>query len=303
MTRRQAGIAHASAGSAGRVQSRPCPPPPPRLPPPRSPPPRSGRSPPRSSCRCGGAGRWPAARWPAARGALPSAGRAAVRCAWAAPDCRDRVPAAACGAAGPVREPAAAPGPAGEEAAPRGPAAARRARSGAGRGRRGSGPDAARCWCCASRNRCGDRLAGRRRDSVRHRAGSRRPARAVLHEGARRAALVVLEELPAIGAGRAREVALRGGGRDVGFVARGGLARVGHAPDAVRTAVVADAAVVDVVDHYVVRIHVGDMRDVHIGHRAVVEVAVVVPVAAHETDADITEAVVDAAVEADVRPQ
>ena len=73
MTRRQAGIAHASAGSAGRVQSRPCPPPPPRLPPPRSPPPRSGRSPPRSSCRCGGAGRWPAARWPAARGALPSA--------------------------------------------------------------------------------------------------------------------------------------------------------------------------------------------------------------------------------------
>ena len=171
---------------------------------------------------------------------------------------------------------------------------------------RGPGPpgfwsDAARCWCCASRNRCGDRLAGRRRDSVRHRAGSRR-GRAVLHEGARRAALVVLEELPAIGAGRAREVTLRGGGRDVGFVARGGLARVGHAPDAVRTAVVADAAVVDVVDHYVVRIHVGDMRDVHIGHRAVVEVAVVVPVAAHETDADITEAVVDAAVEADVRP-
>ena len=141
----------------------------------------------------------------AARGALPSAGRAAVRCAWAAPDCRDRVPAAACGAAGPVREPAAAPGPAGEEAAPRGPAAARRARSGAGRGRRGSGPDAARCWCCASRNRCGDRLAGRRRDSVRHRAGSRRPA-VLLHEGARRAALVVLEELPAIGAGRARKL-------------------------------------------------------------------------------------------------
>ena len=247
-------------------------------------------------------------RWPMACGALAGCargasicGRAAVRCAWAAPDCRDRVPAAACGAAGPVREPAAAPGPAGEEAAPRGPAAARRARSGAGRGRRGSGPDAARCWCCASRNRCGDRLAGRRRDSVRHRAGSRRPARPCSMK-ARRAALVVLEELPAIGAGRAREE-LRGGGRDVGFVARGGLARVGHAPDAVRTAVVADAAVVDVVDHYVVRIHVGDMRDVHIGHRAVVEVAVVVPVAAHETDADITEAVVDAAVEADVRPQ
>ena len=45
------------------------------------------------------------------------------------------------------------------------------------------------------------------------------------------------------------------------------------------------------------------MGDAHIGHGAVVEVAVVIPVAAHETDADITEAVVDAAVEADVRPQ
>ena len=78
-------------------------------------------------------------RWPMRRCRLRAGasicGRAAVRCAWAAPDCRDRVPAAACGAAAPVREPAAAPGPAGE-AAPRGPAAARRARSGAGRGRR-----------------------------------------------------------------------------------------------------------------------------------------------------------------------
>ena len=124
----------------------------------------------------------------------------------------------------------------------------------------------------------------------------------MVHEGLRRAALVVLEELPTVGARRAREVALRGGGRNVGFVARGGLARVGHAPDAVRTAVVADAAVVDVVDHHIVRIHIGDVGDVHIGHGTVVEVAVVIPVAAHETDADITEAVVDAAVEADVRP-
>ena len=237
---------------------------------------------------------WPAARWPAARGALPSAGRAAVRCAWAAPDCRDRVPAAACGAAGPVREPAAAPGPAGEEAAPRGPAAARRARSGAAGA---AGVLAVRCAGSLWRSPRGG-PPGLGAPSGREPA----PGGAVLHEGAR-AALVVLEELPrSAPAERAKCAARRWAGCGL-RCARRPLARVGHAPDAVRTAVVADAAVVDVVDHYVVRIHVGDMRDVHIGHRAVVEVAVVVPVAAHETDADITEAVVDAAVEADVRPQ
>ena len=248
-------------------------------------------------------------RWPIGCGALAGCARGASICG---PRCRSLCMGCArlsgprscrcMRGCGPVREPAAAPGPAGEEAAPRGPAAARRARSGAGRGRRGSGPDAARCWCCASRNRCGDRLAGRRRDSVRHRAGSRRPARPCSMKARGGRPWLCSKNCPR-SAPAERAKLLRGGGRDVGFVARGGLARVGHAPDAVRTAVVADAAVVDVVDHYVVRIHVGDMRDVHIGHRAVVEVAVVVPVAAHETDADITEAVVDAAVEADVRPQ
>ena len=155
MTRRQAGIAHASAGSAegfnrghARRRRRDC-----RRPDHRRLAPDGRRR--ASSCRCGGAGRSCGALAGCARGAS-ICGRAAVRCAWAAPDCRDRVPAAACGAAGPVREPAAAPGPAGEEVAPRGPAA-RRARSGAAgaagvlvRTRRGA-------ESAASRNRCGDR--------------------------------------------------------------------------------------------------------------------------------------------------
>ena len=300
MTRRQAGIAHASAGSAGRVQSRPCPPPPPRLPPPRSPPPRSGRSPPRSSCRCGGAGRWPAARWPAARGRFHLRPRCRSLCMGCARlsgprSCRCM---RGCGACSRTCGGAWTCGRGGCASRPCGGAA----RS------FGRGPGPPGFWSGR-----GAVLVLRKPESLWR--SPRGPAPGLGAPSGR-------EPAPGPGpcsmkarGGRpwlcskncprsapAERAKLRGGGRDVGFVARGGLARVGHAPDAVRTAVVADAAVVDVVDHYVVRIHVGDMRDVHIGHRAVVEVAVVVPVAAHETDADITEAVVDAAVEADVRP-
>ena len=292
MTRRQAGIAHASAGSAGRVQSRPCPPPPP---PPRSPPPRSGRSPPRSSCRCGGAGR--SRRWPAARGRFHLRPRCRSLCMGCARlsgprSCRCM---RGCGACSRTCGGAWTCGRGGCASRPCGGAARSFGRGAAGvlvRTRRGAGAaQAGIVVAIASRAGAGTRCA------IGPGAGAR-PGPCSMK--ARGRPWLCSKNCPR--SAPAERAKLRGGGRDVG-VARGGLARVGHAPDAVRTAVVADAAVVDVVDHYVVRIHVGDMRDVHIGHRAVVEVAVVVPVAAHETDADITEAVVDAAVEADVRPQ
>lgn len=141
------------------------------------------------------------------------------------------------------------------------------------------------------------------------RAGARsrsRPAaaRRMVHERLRRPPLVVVEELGAVAAGLAHEAALHVGGRMVWFVARGDLARVGPALDAGRAAVVADAAVVDiVVDHYRVVVDVGDAGDIHVGHGAVVEEAVVIPVTADVADADVAEAIVDAAIEADVRPQ
>ncbi|CAB3889865.1 hypothetical protein LMG3412_03694 [Achromobacter deleyi] len=111
----------------------------------------------------------------------------------------------------------------------------------------------------------------------------------------------MVEELRPVACGLAGEAALHVGGRTMLFVARRDFARIGLALDAGRPAVVADAAVVDVVDHHRVVVDVGDARDVHVGHGAVVEEAVVVPVAAHKADADIAETVVHAAIEADVR--
>ena len=83
-------------------------------------------------------------------------------------------------------------------------------------------------------------------------------------------------------------------------VAGGQLARVRRAPDAVRPAVIADAAVVDVVDDHGVVVDVGDPRDVYVRHRAVVVEAVALPVTAHIAQPDIAEAIVDAAIESHV---
>ncbi|CUI67571.1 Uncharacterised protein [Achromobacter xylosoxidans] len=123
----------------------------------------------------------------------------------------------------------------------------------------------------------------------------------MVDEGLRRTALVMIEELRAVAARLARKAALHIGGRMVGFVARGDLARVGAPLDAGGAAVVADTAIVDVVDHHGVVVHVGHARDVHVGHGAVVEEAVTIPVATDVADADVAEAVVDAAVKADMR--
>ncbi|AOB39933.1 hypothetical protein BBB43_14720 [Bordetella parapertussis] len=108
-------------------------------------------------------------------------------------------------------------------------------------------------------------------------------------------------ELGAVTAGLAGVVALHVGGRRVALARGGHLARVGAPLDAARSAVVADAAPVDVLDDHPAFVDVGDARDVHIGDGAVVIEAVAVPVAAYVAEADVAIAVVDAAVKADVR--
>lgn len=125
---------------------------------------------------------------------------------------------------------------------------------------------------------------------------------AMVDERLRRAALVVVVELRTVAAGVAHVAALHVGGRRVAVMARGQFARVRRAPDAIGATVVADASPINVVDDHGVVVHVGDARDVHVGHRAVVVEAVALPVAAHIPQAHIAEAVVDAAIKADVGP-
>ncbi len=66
-------------------------------------------------------------------------------------------------------------------------------------------------------------------------------------------------------------------------------------------AVIADMVNRGFVDHGLL-VNVGDVRGVHITHRAVVEEVSVIPITAAVTDAAITEAVVDAAIVADTLP-
>lgn len=139
---------------------------------------------------------------------------------------------------------------------------------------------------------CGGRFPGGYFPGARRPGAGRCPGRA-----AARAAV----ELGAVTAGLAGVVALHVGGRRVALARGGHLARVGAPLDAARSAVVADAAPVDVLDDHPAFVDVGDARDVHIGDGAVVIEAVAVPVAAYVAEADVAIAVVDAAVKADVR--
>ncbi len=143
--------------------------------------------------------------------------------------------------------------------------------------------------------------------TVRPVAGPRASVRAprvgrVVDVGLGRAAAVAFVGLVAVAAGVAHVAVLHLGGRRVAFLARGQFAGIGAALDARRSAVVADAALVHVLDHHVVLIDVGHARDVDVGDRAVVVEAVALPVAAHIAHAGVAEAVVDAAIEAHVRP-
>jgi hypothetical protein len=92
---------------------------------------------------------------------------------------------------------------------------------------------------------------------------------------------------------------LRGDGRDAAFVQNGLLSRQRTRVDTAPTSVVADAFVGDI-GHPVVIDVMYDV-DIHVVHGPVVSESVAVPIAAFVTMADVAEAVVDAAVEADVR--
>src|ERR1700722_8161367 len=116
----------------------------------------------------------------------------------------------------------------------------------------------------------------------------------------RRVAVVHRRELRAVGAGEVLLLALHSGRFHVAVAIRrhfaGGCAGIDAAAaavvaDAVGFAVIADAAVVGVVN----------VGHVHVIHRAVVIEMIVVPVAAFVAVAEIAEAVIHAAVEADVR--
>src|SRR6202035_5262039 len=87
---------------------------------------------------------------------------------------------------------------------------------------------------------------------------------------------------------------------DVVFAVRRELCCIGARRDATAATVEADPIDGDVVDHRAV-VHVGDVGRVDVGDRAVVVELVAAPAAALIALAAIAEAVVDAAVEADVR--
>ena len=84
------------------------------------------------------------------------------------------------------------------------------------------------------------------------------------------------------------------------LMARGLFRSVRTCVHSTPAAVIADVVVGGVVDHGFV-VDVVNIRDVDVVHRAVVVEGSVVPISALIADAAITEAVVDAAVEADLR--
>src|SRR5580658_7775660 len=91
--------------------------------------------------------------------------------------------------------------------------------------------------------------------------------------------------------------------RGLAMVLAPGVALMGAGPraDAARAAVEARMADVLVVDDALI-VDVADVHTAEIGDAAVVEVGAMGPIAAMEADAGIAEAVIDAAIEADMRP-
>jgi hypothetical protein len=85
----------------------------------------------------------------------------------------------------------------------------------------------------------------------------------------------------------------------VRFVSPGLLLRRSTRGYSTLSAVVRDVRVI-VYDHGLV-IDIGDVGDIHVGHRTVVEEFAAAPFAAREAFAEVSEAVINAAIESDVR--
>jgi hypothetical protein len=114
-------------------------------------------------------------------------------------------------------------------------------------------------------------------------------------------ALVHVVELLAILCGFALVLILRCHWRDAGAAVGCELGGLGADVDAAAAAVVGDAVDGGVVDDDCAVIDVGDTRDVDVVDRAVVVEVATLPIAAMIAAAGVAEAVVDTAVEADVR--
>jgi hypothetical protein len=110
--------------------------------------------------------------------------------------------------------------------------------------------------------------------------------------------LVVRGAQFAVAAGFVDVMGLRFDRANMTVASRRFLFGIGASGDATRAAVEADAVDVDI--HRLV-VNVVNIHDVNVGNRAVVEEMSVIPASAYEADTEISEAVVDAAVEADVR--
>src|SRR3974377_1123752 len=93
---------------------------------------------------------------------------------------------------------------------------------------------------------------------------------------------------------------LQGRRLDVSLVRPCTLVRGGHRPDAGGTAVVAHSVDRDVVTDDGLVVHVVHAGHVGVGDRPVVRERAADPAAAHVTRADVSKAVIDATVEADV---
>jgi hypothetical protein len=85
----------------------------------------------------------------------------------------------------------------------------------------------------------------------------------------------------------------------VRFVGPGLLLRRGTRSYSALSAVERNVRVI-VYDHGLV-IDIGDVGDIHVGHRAVVEKSAAAPFAAREAFAEVSEAVINAAIESDMR--
>jgi len=110
-------------------------------------------------------------------------------------------------------------------------------------------------------------------------------------------------ELRAILAGQGLMLHLVGCGLDVALVCELGLLRTGLPVDSAG-AVIADVVDIDdgvLLDDGAVHIDIGDVNAAEVGARAVVCKVSAAPLAADEADATVAEAVVDAAIEADMR--
>lgn len=120
----------------------------------------------------------------------------------------------------------------------------------------------------------------------------------------RRAAVISIETLLRIARRRLNMLRLHRGGRYVPLIAPAALLNRRRMIDAVRSARIGHAIVVDnrrVMHNRRIHIRVVNERWSHMHHGSVIEKAVASPFAAGKTDAHVTEAIVHASVVADVR--